>query len=101
VDNALKYAPKETPVSVRLHTDVSKAVLSVADEGSGIPQAEKKKIFYKFYRIGNEITRTTKGTGLGLYLTQKIIAKHHGRIYVKDNLPKGSIFVIEIPLYAR
>lgn len=101
VDNALKYAPKEPPVSVHLTAVASKAVLSVADEGSGIPPSEKKKIFYKFYRIGNEITRSTKGTGLGLYLTQKIIAKHRGRVEVKDHLPKGSIFVMEIPLYAR
>ena len=98
IDNALKYAPKETTVSVSLASADTLAKLTVADEGSGIPAAEKKKIFHKFYRLGNEMTRQSKGTGLGLYLTQKIISRHEGNIYVQDNLPKGSIFVMEIPL---
>ena len=59
---------------------------------------EKKKIFNKFYRVGNEESRKSKGTGLGLYLTNKIVMQHKGRIIVKDNTPSGSVFEICLPL---
>ena len=55
---------------------------------------EKKNIFRKFYRIGNEETRKAKGTGLGLYLSKKIAHDHHANITVKDNQPQGSIFTV-------
>ena len=64
------------------------------DQGPGIPDNEKKNIFQQFYRIGNEQTRSAKGTGLGLHLCKKIAADHNGKIYVKDNHPKGSNFII-------
>ena len=72
--------------------------MRIADEGSGIPDAEKKKIFNKFYRIGNEESRKSKGTGLGLYLTNKIVQQHKGSIAVRDNKPSGTIFEISLPL---
>ena len=53
-----------------------------------------KKIFDKYYRIGNKASKEAKGTGLGLYLTKKIIRQHQASIFVKDNVPSGSIFVI-------
>jgi signal transduction histidine kinase len=95
IDNALKYSSKTDPVDVVLHEKNQRNLLEVADRGESIPDKEKQKIFQKFYRLGNESTRKTKGTGLGLYLTKKIIEKHEGKIFVKDNAPKGSIFVIE------
>ena len=58
------------------------------------PMKEKKKIFSKFYRIGSEATRKTKGTGLGLYLCSKIAADHNADISVTDNHPRGSSFVV-------
>ena len=72
-------------------------MLRIADEGAGIPDSEKKNVFNKFYRIGNEESRKTKGTGLGLYLTNKIVEQHKGRITIKDNKPSGSIFEITLP----
>jgi signal transduction histidine kinase len=66
----------------------------VADNGSGIPQKEKQKVFQKFYRLGNEETRHAKGTGLGLYLTKYIAENHGGTISVHDNHPQGSVFEI-------
>lgn len=96
VDNAIKYSPKENAVAISLVRDSIHAVIQVKDEGAGIADAEKKKIFEKFYRVGNEATKRAKGTGLGLFLTRKIIIGHRGRIYVKDNSPKGSIFTIEL-----
>ena len=69
-------------------------LLSVADEGIGIKHDEKKKVFEKFYRSGNENTRNTKGTGLGLYLCHKIVKMHKGSISLTDNKPCGSIFTV-------
>jgi signal transduction histidine kinase len=100
IDNALKYSSKVDPVDIRLHKKDHHIVLEVMDQGEGIPDKEKKKIFQKFYRLGNESTRKTKGTGLGLYLTKKIVEKHNGTLYVKDHQPKGSIFVIEFKKHA-
>jgi two-component system, OmpR family, sensor histidine kinase CiaH len=96
VENAIKYAPADKPIRVYLQLSEGQANLSVSDEGSGIPDAEKKRVFDRFYRIGDEKTRHTKGTGLGLYLTRKIIEDHGGRIFVRDNSPRGSNFVIQL-----
>jgi two-component system phosphate regulon sensor histidine kinase PhoR len=62
----------------------------------GISDKEKKKIFEKFYRVGQEETRNTKGTGLGLYIVEKILALHNGKVSVKNNLPSGSVFEVEL-----
>ena len=97
LENAMKYAPADKPVTITLEHKGSNAVLQVIDEGPGIPDAEKKMIFNKFYRSGNEDTRNTKGTGLGLYLVNKIALQHKGRITVKDNTPSGAIFEICLP----
>lgn len=95
IDNALKYAPKESPVYVDLMEDEYHIQIKVSDEGPGIADEEKRKIFQKFYRSGSENTRKAKGTGLGLYLTKKIIEQHNGDIFVMNNTPSGSIFVIQ------
>ena len=55
---------------------------------------DKKNVFNKFYRVGNEETRKTKGTGLGLFIVQHLVKEHNGQINVKDNQPKGSIFAV-------
>ena len=99
LENALKYSAKENPVSVSLKkyspgTPVNSVALQVKDEGPGIPAGEKKKIFSKFYRIGNEATRKTQGTGLGLYLCLKIARDHNADISVTDNKPRGSNFTV-------
>lgn len=97
VENAVKYSGKQKPVTVSLTRHKKHALLSVADEGKGIAEYEKRKIFEKFYRAGDENTRNTKGTGLGLYLTKRIITDHNGNITVKDNSPSGCIFVVSLP----
>ena len=94
LDNASKYSPRELPVRINLVKSENEVILSVTDQGAGIPDAEKLKIFEKFYRSGNESTRSAKGTGLGLYLCKKIVADHKGSILVTDNQPKGSIFTV-------
>lgn len=96
LDNAIKYTPKESPVSVMLRRNEKHIEIIFTDEGPGIEDKEKKKVFDKYYRVGNEATKRAKGTGLGLYLTDKIIAAHRGKISVTDNIPKGAIFTIEL-----
>ncbi len=94
LDNAMKYSPKDTPITTKLAKANKKVVLSVLDEGNGIPDHEKGKIFEKFYRIGTEETRTAKGTGIGLYLCSKIADDHNADIRVTDNQPTGANFSI-------
>jgi signal transduction histidine kinase len=94
VENALKYSPKEAPVTVTLERKGRHAGLSIKDQGPGIPEEEKKRIFGKFYRTGQEATRRTKGTGLGLYLCLKIARYHKASLKVADNSPVGSIFTV-------
>ncbi|HPH84189.1 MAG TPA: HAMP domain-containing sensor histidine kinase [Ferruginibacter sp.] len=96
LDNAVKYSPKDNPVSIELIEQDNTLILKVRDEGAGIADTEKKKIFEKFYRLGNEATKRAKGTGLGLYLTSKIVANHHGQLFVENNLPSGSVFIIQL-----
>ena len=98
LENAIKYTPPGSPIEVRLEKDKREVCLQVSDCGHGILDSEKSKIFTKFYRIGDEATRRTKGTGLGLYLTSRIVRQHKGRLTVKDNIPNGAIFQITLPL---
>jgi signal transduction histidine kinase len=100
VENAAKYAPKNTRILVKLFEDQQQLKLQVIDEGPGVPEEEKKRIFLKFYRVGNENTRKAKGSGLGLFLTAKIVEQHGGSIEVKDNTPTGSCFEITWPEYS-
>ena len=92
VENALKYSPREAPITLSVGKKGSHILLSVSDQGPGIPDDQKKKIFGKFYRTGQEETRRTKGTGLGLYLCLKIAEDHKAILKVTDNSPVGSIF---------
>lgn len=98
LENAVKYAPSGSVVAVSLQQQDDELVLSIADEGIGISDNDKSKIFKKFYRVGNENARKTKGTGLGLYLTSKIVHQLKGVILVKDNQPKGTVFEISLPI---
>ena len=94
LENATKYSPKESPIITALIKNRSGVELQIKDEGIGIDQTEKDKIFNKFYRIGSEATRKTKGTGLGLYLCRKIARDHNGDITMTNNEPQGSIFAV-------
>lgn len=100
IENAIKYA-KDTPfidVSLEKNKLDKLYIFKVADMGQGIPNAEKNNVFQKFYRVGNEQTRTSKGTGLGLYIVSQSVKAHKGHIYIEDNQPKGTVFVVHLPL---
>jgi two-component system, OmpR family, sensor histidine kinase CiaH len=94
IDNALKYTPKESIITVLLTQKKSQIVLQVKDVGTGVSDTEKRFIFNKFYRSGNENTRKAQGTGLGLYLCKKIALAHNANISVTNNEPQGSIFAV-------
>lgn len=96
LDNALKYSNRDGVVSVNLKMEQERVSLSVKDEGKGVKDDEKEKIFNKYYRSGNQHTKEARGTGLGLFLTKNIIRQHRGIINVYDNQPHGSIFTFVI-----
>jgi signal transduction histidine kinase len=96
VENALKYS-FDQPISVGLFQAAKHVVIEISDLGIGIPKNERKKIFKKFYRVQDEETRDTKGTGLGLYIVQQTIRKHGGSISIENNEPKGTKFIIKLP----
>ena len=94
IENAVKYADKNSEVLLEIKKEKKKLELSIADEGPGIADADKKHIFKKHYRIGNEATKQSKGTGLGLYLVKRIIRAHKGEIEILDRHPKGAVFML-------
>ena len=98
LENAVKYSPKTGAIGCSLAANKKAIILKVTDEGPGIPDNEKQKVFEKFYRIGNENTRTAKGTGLGLYLCKKIADDHRGNIRITDNAGTGCIFTVSFTL---
>lgn len=96
VENALKYAGAETKIVVYA-THTSEAVhFGVKDEGPGVPKIDQPEIFKKFYRSGNEDTRTQKGSGLGLYIVSQLVQLHQGTIRYTDNTPNGANFEIRL-----
>lgn len=96
LENALKYSPTKTKVHVVLSQEHEKATLAVEDNGIGISAADRTKIFDQFYRVGSEETRTSKGTGLGLYIVKRIVQAHNGKIKVEDSTLGGSTFIITL-----
>jgi two-component system sensor histidine kinase CiaH len=94
VENANKYSPRDKTISCTLSAGANGPVLEVRDEGPGIPEKEKKNVFRKFYRVGNEQTRSTQGTGLGLYISSLIVRAHGGEIDLSDNAPSGATFTV-------
>lgn len=99
LENAAKYSQKtNTPVVTSLQKEQDKIILSVADQGVGIPEHEKSNIFDRFYRIGLEENRSTKGTGLGLYIVKTVVMANKGRIDVLNNESRGTIFRITWPI---
>jgi two-component system phosphate regulon sensor histidine kinase PhoR len=95
IENAVKYSKDCLPLQVNLERKSNgKVCLQVADLGIGIPDEEKPKIFNKFYRVGSEDTRKTKGTGLGLFIVKQVLENHQAQIKVKNNTPRGTIFEV-------
>jgi signal transduction histidine kinase len=99
LENAAKYSQPEPVIHTTLQRGGrSEIVWTVRDNGSGIPDHEKRRVWTKFYRVGNEDTRSTKGTGLGLFIVRQIVDKHGGQIELTDNEPRGTVFRVYLPV---
>jgi signal transduction histidine kinase len=101
LENACKYAPPGTPVTVVLKRKETQIVLDIADEGKPIPAEEREKIFERFYRMGNEETRTSPGVGLGLFIVKQVAHLHHGQVTIIDRPDRGKIFRVILPTEDR
>ena len=98
MDNALKYTPLDTLISISAECKNGMAEIKIADTGKGISDVEKGKIFDKFYSGEHKIADNRRSLGLGLYLCKAIVGAHGGSIHVTDNLPHGSVFRFTLPL---
>jgi K+-sensing histidine kinase KdpD len=96
IENAAKYAGPNTQIEVYLRKESSTVIFGVKDAGPGISKNERKDMFKKFYRIGNEETRMQKGSGLGLFIVAELVRIHNGKILYKENSPSGANFEITL-----
>jgi signal transduction histidine kinase len=94
LENANKYSPENESIDITLKSSEHLILLEISDNGIGIPKEERKAVFDKFHRVGNEQTRSQKGTGLGLYIVKEICKAHKAEITISDNSPRGSRFQI-------
>jgi PAS domain S-box-containing protein len=98
VENAVKYSPDGGRVTVEVALAGALMRFTVRDEGLGVPPAEHRRIFEKFYRLDPDMTRGVGGTGLGLYISRELLERMGGRIWVESSGARGSTFVAELPL---
>ena len=97
VDNAIKYTPKGSNILIKTWKQGDKAVISIADDGDGIPDKMKERVFDMFYSGANKIADNRRSLGLGLSLCRSIVNAHGGKITVSDNTPHGTVFTITLP----
>lgn len=97
VDNAIKYTPEGSCISVSTKAENGMAVISVADNGEGIANTEKEKVFQMFYTGGAAVADSRRSLGLGLSLCKSIVEAHGGQISVSDNTPHGTVFRFTLP----
>jgi two-component system sensor histidine kinase KdpD len=97
IDNALKYSPPDTPISIRAEATNGGMTITVADRGPGIPESEQPRIFEKFYRHLKDHPQI-KGTGMGLTIAREILRAHGGEIWVKSSPGQGSEFCFSLPV---
>ena len=98
VDNALKYTPADTAITLTAKKTDDMAEIRIADTGRGLSDEEKRKVFDKFYCGKNKIADNRRSLGLGLYLCKAIVEAHGGTIRVEDNQPQGAVFSFTLPL---
>lgn len=97
VDNAVKYTPEGSTIEINTRKLGKEVVVSVSDNGQGIPDEQKPRIFDMFYSGANKVADSRRSLGLGLYLCKSIITAHGGTITVSDNKPSGAVFTFTLP----
>ena len=97
LNNAIKYSPDGGKITVSMKTTDDQMILSISDQGLGIPKQDLPKIFDRFYRVDRARSRAQGGTGLGLAIAKEIIKQHKGFIWAKSEYGKGSTFTIVLP----
>jgi len=97
ISNAIKFTPADGHVRVGLHARDGLVCLEVSDTGIGISEAERERLFERFFRSQGALERQIQGTGLGLYISKAIVEAHNGRIAVKSTEGKGTTFIVELP----
>ena len=98
VDNAIKYTPEGSSIEIYTRAREGKAVISVSDNGPGIPDEKKDKIFDMFYCGSSHVADSRRSLGLGLSLCKSIVTAHSGTISVTDNRPQGTVFTFTLPM---
>jgi PAS domain S-box-containing protein len=101
LSNALKYSPPGSSVQVVVETAEGQAVVSVVDKGEGIPLSEQERVFDRFHRLENGLTRQTGGTGLGLYIARRLIDAMSGRLWLVSRPGEGSTFSFSLPIVSE
>ena len=97
VNNAIKYTESGSHITISVRRQGQMAVVEVADDGEGISDENKARLFDLFFTAGQNKGDSRRGLGLGLALCQSIIKAHHGEIYVQDHLPKGTVVGFTLP----
>jgi two-component system, OmpR family, phosphate regulon sensor histidine kinase PhoR len=97
VDNAIKFSPDGGVVTLGAASAIGTSILSVADQGPGIPRTEQDRIFQRFYQVDRSRSKTRPGTGLGLAIVKHIVQLHGGTVEVESELGRGSIFRVKLP----
>jgi signal transduction histidine kinase len=97
LENAVKYAGTTANIEVKLTEEIHQLSLCVQDDGPGVSEEDAKRIFAKFYRSGNEETRSKKGTGLGLFIASEMARLHGGKLSFQNREPKGTAFKLILP----
>lgn len=97
MNNAIKYSPDGGVITVRMTQNQNHVILSISDQGLGIPRKDLGKIFDRFYRVDKARSRAQGGTGLGLAIAKEIVEAHHGKIWADSSEGKGSTFYISLP----
>jgi signal transduction histidine kinase len=101
LDNAIKYGPSGQRVVVNLAEEPGRVLISVDDEGPGVPRDERERIWGGYYRLGRERKSAIAGTGIGLAVVRELASRHGGRTWVEQRNDGGARFIIELPTSAR